>query len=86
MCIAAGIPEAVYLRATPAEQHALHEAIQRRELAAQLRTGMVVAAIYNGRLKKGARAFTARDFVREPPKVLTRAEMEAAFDAWGRVN
>lgn len=44
----------------------------------------MIAAIYNIRpwRKKGSRNLTARDFMREPARMLTAKQMESAFDAW----
>jgi hypothetical protein len=76
----------VFWRSTPAEVGALLEAIAERdaarERAANLRAGLVAAAVYNVHRRKGAQPIRPEDFLREEPKVLTPEEMEQMMDGW----
>ena len=67
--MAAGVPDELYWRSTPAEVGFLLAALvareSRREHSAALRAGLVASAIYNVNRKPGTRTLKPSDFVRE---------------------
>lgn len=86
--MAAGVPDDLYWRSTPAEVGALLDEIvereSRQERAASLRAGLVTSAIYNVNRKRGTAAYKPSDFVAKAGKdrVLSPSDLAKAFDAF----
>lgn len=68
--VAAGIPDELFWRSTPAEIAALFRAINERESALQraanLRSGLVAAVLVNIHRKRGKPPVGPEDFFRDP--------------------
>jgi hypothetical protein len=84
--VAAGIPDTLYWRCTPPEIATLVKALTRRTNEERrfriLCHGLVAAAVYNVNSRKGARMIQPRDFLREPPKVVSPKQMFQALKSW----